>query len=178
MQTVTAPVKPYETGVAATNATACMLFLIENGVIKTFDSPNQPTNDQLAELASKAKQELTTQTFGEASQRLVFHFQVQHGIGDQLGGTVDEATAAKLNEWLKKLGALDASPYRVEGTVLDSASRPVEGAEVRAYDRDMRKRQWLGTTKTDANGTFAVDYERAADHLQRARWFTYKQSAI
>jgi carotenoid cleavage dioxygenase len=48
---------------------------------------------------------------------------------------------------------------RILGTVVESESgRPLEGLIVRAYDKDLVKDDYLGDTRTDAQGHFKLAY--------------------
>src|SRR6185503_12931089 len=98
------PLKPGETSAPAANLIQAMIALVERDVIKALDSPNRPTADELKKLANTAREELAQSQFGKATRQLVIHFQVQEGLGDNLRGVVEESTAARLNEWLQKLG--------------------------------------------------------------------------
>jgi hypothetical protein len=70
-----------------------------------------------------------------------------------LGGGVEEKTAVRLNEILKGLGAFDAtSGSSVRGIVRDASGSPLPGVVVRAYDRDLRRRELLGEAQTNEEG--------------------------
>lgn len=97
MQLIIAPIKHNQTGSVAVNLIECMLFLIEKNLLKIFDAPNQPNQDEINTLIAGAKLELAAQVYGENSQRLMFYFQLQNGLGDQLRGWVDDRTAEFLN---------------------------------------------------------------------------------
>ncbi|TXI37258.1 MAG: hypothetical protein E6Q59_08055 [Nitrosomonas sp.] len=53
---------------------------------------------------------------------------------------------------------IDVTLYRVYGLVTDSSQAPVPDIIVTAFDRDMRKRQQLGTKKTSSDGKYIIDY--------------------
>lgn len=49
-------------------------------------------------------------------------------------------------------------PFTVSGTIRRGDGRPAAGALVRAYDQDLRKKQLLGKTTTDAAGHYSIAY--------------------
>jgi hypothetical protein len=88
MNSIQATLKPGDSGANVVNLIQSLLLLIEHSLMKTFDSPNQPTEDELAKLVVSAKQELAQQFFGKATQKLIQHLQIQNELGDKLDGTV------------------------------------------------------------------------------------------
>src|ERR1051326_580216 len=57
--------------------------------------------------------------------------------------------------------ASPASKYRVYGTIRDNLQCPLAGAQVRAFDKDIRDEQALGRpVRSDKNGDYAVNYAR------------------
>jgi hypothetical protein len=70
-------------------------------------------------------------------------------------GVVDTATARALTEDITRL----PKPFTVAGFVQTPEGRPVPGAQVRAFDQDLRRRQLLGSpATTGADGRFLVTY--------------------
>lgn len=172
MHPITAPIKHNDRGPLAGNLIECLLFLIDQGVVRTIPFAPRPTPEELKELAGKARQEGADQWFGEAAQRLVFDLQLQQGLGDHLRGQVDAATADCLNALLKKHGAPLEEGYRISGTVRDADRNAIAGALVTAWDRDLRKLQLLGQARTDEAGAYAIAYDRS--HFARADASTRK----
>jgi hypothetical protein len=162
MQTIVAPIKHGESGTPVANLQDALLALLERKIIQPLDAPNRPTVEELQKLTEGLKREREQSQFSKATQQLIFYFQIQQGIGDNLRNVgVEEKTAAKLNELLKKLGLLDiAEPdgFIVRGTVTTSDGQPVSGATVRAFDRDMRKKPPVGDAETDVHGQFIIRY--------------------
>jgi hypothetical protein len=114
------PLKPGDIGPPVRNLIAALLWLVERKVISPLDAPYRPTREELETITGAARNEMATSTFGEATKFLVNYFQVQQGLGDGLGGQVEGSTAAKLNELLKRLGAIGASrPTRNDHWQLD-----------------------------------------------------------
>ncbi len=50
--------------------------------------------------------------------------------------------------------------FRVYGTVRDHYARPLPGTTVRAYDRDLRNLERLGSSETDKEGAYVIEYTR------------------
>ena len=51
-----------------------------------------------------------------------------------------------------------APQFLVQGVVSDRARRPAGSMTVTAFDQDLRTRQQLGRSRTNANGEFRIDY--------------------
>ena len=152
MQPIIPPINPNSTGPNVANLIECLLLLVERGIFKTFATPNRPTPDELKQLATKARQDLAQQFFGEAVKRLVWDFQIQQGLGDNVGGVVEDKTAARMNEILRSLGVdLDTQDYEVLGTVSNESGRALSQLLVQAFDRDLRREELLGAAQTDAS---------------------------
>lgn len=158
MHPIIAPIKPGDTGLQVTNLQEAILFLYDQGIFKAFDPPNRPTSEELKALTIKLRDEQTQQIYGDATTQLLRYFQIQQGLGDNLYGVVEDKTAAKLNEILKSLGAFAENAFIVRGTVRDSNGHPLAGTIVRAFDRDLRREELLGETRTDAEGKYEIRY--------------------
>jgi hypothetical protein len=144
------------------NLQDALFFLIEHQVIHPFDPPNRPTADDLMALVRTARGEQRKAEFGEATAAIVRHFQVQQGLGDNLRGVIDDTTAARLNELLTSLGALDGPiGYVVFGAVRDRDRKPVAGVSVRAYDRNAADETVLGEDVTTAAGDYRIVFPEA-----------------
>jgi hypothetical protein len=163
MQSIVAPITPNDTGAQVANLIECLLFLVERGLIKAYDPPNQPTKEELDALAASARKELATQTFGEASARLVFYVQLQEGLGDSLKGAVDDKTAQMLNGLLLANGAVfdEIDVWIVKGTVTIATGALPPGLQLEAFDQDLRTEQLLGTSPVDAAGHYQIRYSTA-----------------
>lgn len=159
MHAVQAPIQPGDKGAAVANLQDVLSWLHRHGVIKTFAPPDQPTAEALKALFDRLGQERASdQTFGDATRALVQLFQVQQGLGDQFQGAVESSTAERLNQWLLETGAAFDGGLRVFGCVTNPRGMPQERVWVHAWDRDLRRRQLLGTTTTDAAGRYCIDY--------------------
>ncbi len=159
-------------GPSVANLQDAFLLLLNSQIIRTLDAPNRPTADELKQLAEGLKQERTQSLFGKATFQLMVYFQVQQGLGDNLRGVVEDKTAAKLNALLNSLGALTQPStlyYIVRGQIRFSNGTPAAGAFVRAFDKDLRSRQQLGTedfVTADQNGQYHLAY--TADQFSRS----------
>jgi len=153
------PIKPGDTGPPVANLQEALFVLLQRNLIRAFDDPNHPTLEELAKLIETLKREHAQSLFGDATQQLILHFQVQQGLGRHLGGIVEAPTSDSINEWLKSIGAFDEGPRLiVRGTVKDADDQPIPGASVRAFDRDLRKEQPLGIDKTNERGEYTITY--------------------
>ena len=162
MNRIIAPINPVETGSQVANLQDALLALLARDVIRPLDTPNRPTLEELQELTKSLVQERTQSLFGKATRQLIMYFQVQQGLGDNLRGVVEDKTAAKLNELLKSIGALDEdTSLIVRGTVKSAADQPIRGAIVLAFDRDLRKEQQFGKAETNERGEYSIRYGSA-----------------
>jgi hypothetical protein len=167
MNRVTFPLKLSMQGSTVADLQEALRLLLDRNVIRTFDSPNRPTAEELATLGQGLAKERAQSVYGKATQRLVLYVQLQEGLGDGLGGGVEEKTAVRLNEILKGLGAFDAtSGSSVRGIVRDASGSPLPGVVVRAYDRDLRRRELLGEAQTNEEGNYQIRY--VAERYKRA----------
>ncbi|MCP4407030.1 MAG: hypothetical protein GY807_04590 [Gammaproteobacteria bacterium] len=82
----------------------------------------------------------------------VMAFQQAHNL--QQTGVVDEETAKRIN------AASQPESFVVRGKVRQADGRPLAGAIVHAFDRDMRYEQLLGQTTADAAGGYHIAYMR------------------
>ncbi|MGH8628121.1 MAG: peptidoglycan-binding domain-containing protein [Gammaproteobacteria bacterium] len=110
------------------------------------------------ELSVALKREHAEQTFGETTLKLVGIFQKQRGL--EVSGVVDEPTADALNRLLDELNGPEEErlPYVVNGTVRFFDGFPATGIMVSAFDRDLRREQALGRTRTDEKGSYEIQY--------------------
>jgi hypothetical protein len=162
---MTFPLKSEMQGPTVADLQEALRLLLDRGAIRTLDSPNRPTAEELATLGQRLAEERAQSVYGKATQRLVLYVQLQEGLGDGLGGAVDEKTAARLNEILKRLGAFETvEGYVVRGTVQDASGNAMPGVVVRASDRDLRRREPLGEARTNEGGNYEIRYapKRAA----------------
>jgi len=163
MQPVVAPIKIGDSGPQVANLQETLRLLLDREVIRTFDPPNSPTAEELSELGQQMSTERTQSTSGNSTQRLVLYVQLQEGVGDGLGGAVEEKTAVRLNEILKGLGAFDPATgeFIVRGKVMRADGTLAAGVIVRACDRDLRKFQPLGKEAvTNLDGRYEIRYSR------------------
>ena len=168
MKIINAIIRPQGRGESVANLIVAMQFLLQKGAIKSFfDPPNRPTPDELTQLQVKLQQEQSQKFFGEALQKLILYFQIQQGLGDKMGGVVEEATAKRLNELLIRLKApLEDTETHTEassvfGVVRDDKGRALAGLMVSAFDRDLRTQELLGSATTDAKGQYQIAYSAA-----------------
>ena len=95
--------------------------------------------------------------FGRGTQRVVVA--IQRRLGLKASGTVDQETAARINRELEGGGGQPPNgDFVVRGRVVHAGGEPLDGAIVRAFDRDLRSEQALGETSTDAGGRYEIRY--------------------
>lgn len=148
-----------DTGPQVANLQDALRLLLDRSVIRSLEPPNSPMVEELTKLGQALAKERTQSVYGKATQRLVLYFQIQEGLGDGLGGGVEEKTAAQLNQILKQLGAFDVpSDWVVRGMIRDGAGHALPGVIIRAFDRDLRRRELLGEARTDDGGNYEIRY--------------------
>ena len=151
MQAIQATINPADTGPQVANLYAALQFLIDKNVFASLAPP------ELAALKDQLRSEQPSGFFKGAAVTLVQLFQIQAGLGDGLGGVVEDQTADLLNQQLKKLGAFDTGvDFVVRGTVKDANGSPQGDLVVIAFDRDLRRWQELGRAATDPIARFGV----------------------
>ena len=135
------PINPNSKGNEVTNLQECLLFLLDSKIFIAYQPPNRPGQEELNQWRKMLLEEKALSLFGEGTRQLVFNFQVQQGLGDNLRGVVEETTAVKMNELLKSLGAF--REYIVYGTVVNSDSSPAQGLTVNAFDKTLQVKTCL-----------------------------------
>ena len=163
MQKITATIKQNETGFVVSNLQEALFAMLEHGYIIPMPPGEKPSEKDLKILADKLKDERAQSLYGGATTQLIFYFQLQNGLGDNLRGLmVDDKTAEKLNALLGDLGLLDnAEFFTVYGVIKDSNGNALPKLIVRAYDRDLRKEQLLGKeAATDKLGNYKITYAK------------------
>lgn len=98
-------------------------------------------------------QEIERGLFEKGTYEAVLMFQQTRNL--RATGVVDEATAKAIND-----------SFIVQGTVRRENQRPLPGAIVRAFDKDLRQEQLLGKTSTNNEGFYKIPYSR--DQFRRA----------
>lgn len=159
MQLIVATIKPDASSPAVLNLQDALFALLDNKIIKSYDEPNRPTQDDLRKLAEQLQYEREQSNFGKATRQLLLYFQIQQGLGDNLKGIVEEKTAFCLNEILKKLGLLKETGFIVRGTVFFEGRRPDGDITVVAFDRDLRIQQKLDEAKLDTQDNYRILYQ-------------------
>ncbi|MEO8023312.1 neuraminidase-like domain-containing protein [Polaromonas sp.] len=159
MHFIVFPLKPGDSGSYVGDLIDALLLYVERGVLQGFDLPQHPSADDLKEMVYRLRKERTVSSYGEATQQLVLHFQIQQKLGDSLAGVVEEKTAARMNELLQTLGIqFNANDHEVFGVVMDSLGRRLPGLVIRAFDRDYQRESVLGQGITDGSGTYRIAF--------------------
>ena len=121
---VVPPLQRGDHGPAVTNLTDVLALLVDRGAIRALTDPNRPTAAELSGLVVKVRSEGAQAEFGDATRQLVRYFQLQHRLGDTLGGLVETTTADSLNATLTTLGVLTSLPDGAVSGRIYSADRP------------------------------------------------------
>lgn len=164
MKPIVPPIRPGEKGAPVANLQEVLLFLIKSNVIKAANAPNRPTAEELKKLILQLRLESREANYGEATMMLVRIFQLQQQLGDNLNGIVEEATANKINEWLKQLNAFDndtepgSDQYTVNGTVSDNNGTALAGFRTEVFIITVDRDTSAGKTITDSGGQYAIPY--------------------
>src|ERR1041384_2076627 len=115
-------------------------------------------------LAVNAKEVAQRQT-GASTLELVRAFQQDRKIRFDEKLLVDEPTAAAMNKVLTERGLLNPQPpaevnhdFIVKGTIATTNGNSVRDLVIVAFDQDLRSRQELGTTRTNAIGEYSITY--------------------
>ncbi len=98
MNPITTPIKA-DNKDAVTNLQSTLLFLLNKRQFRL-------TDDILLAYSKQLNKEMQAGKYGDGTKKLITVFQQQYGMADDMG-VVQEATADKLNELLKGLGAFD-----------------------------------------------------------------------
>lgn len=130
MQKITPPLNPKDTGNEISNLQTALQLFLDNKTIATVKPPDSPTEGEIVKLRELLKDEQTASEFGDATRRLVLYFQLQQGLNDKYDGAVEENTAAKMNEILTALGAVDDedNKYIVKGFIRNADGTGVANA--------------------------------------------------
>lgn len=100
---ITAPVSPGTRGVHAVNLGKTLSALLKSGqLLRSHSAPEHPTEVELATLGRFLEGEISTAIVGESMRKLVFYYQIQQGLGEQLSGVVEDATARSLNDLVRR----------------------------------------------------------------------------
>lgn len=173
MQLIIATIKPGDRGPNVANLQDALQLLLDRNVLLSGEEAAR------RRASAALKQERAEHIFNEVTYKLVGIFQGEQRL--EVSGVVDEATAKLLNHFIEKLSDSDIrdpdtdtgnnvppveidpteSSPRVYGVVLDSIGKPVQNANVQAFDRDLRKKQLLGIAQTNATGEFIINYQPA-----------------
>jgi hypothetical protein len=175
---------PGDQGPEVANLKAALLFLLAQGYFLSSDPPEpytpppaqgpdlQPTPAKLQQLADTLRRSvqwdptlppvaLPRQAYDDATQALVAFFQAQENLSDPVGFVAD-ATAKRLNAWLRQRGAFEEAKRRLQGLVRQRGSgTPLAGVLVRALLSIGNDSHLLGESRSSADGIYAIDLDAA-----------------
>jgi len=139
-------------GEEVTNLQDGLLLLLRRQLIRVSDQQRRFFEEGLI-------REQQAQRYDDITQKLVSIFQEQNRL--QITGEVDEPTAQALNILLRGIGAFnEPERFVVKGTLSLADNIPVPNITIRAFDRDLRSRELLGQTTTNADGYYEISYTR------------------
>ncbi|KAH7109096.1 hypothetical protein B0J11DRAFT_601954 [Dendryphion nanum] len=107
--------------------------------------------------------EVGSATFGTWTRDAVIEFQTKtYGSGSKVTALVDEDTAAKLADQLRKVEPNPSTPssYFIAGQVLFDAGVPGAKLTIRIFDRNLRTERELVKGETDSTGSFLLKANR------------------
>ncbi|MDB5226558.1 MAG: hypothetical protein JWN78_751, partial [Bacteroidota bacterium] len=120
--------------------------------------PNQMGMNDSDPNAVSFMSEISKPEFSPATEKIVRIFQSKM-MNTAESGKVDEVTADAINKLLKLDKDMPELPvYTVSGTVTSYENFPVVGKSVKAFDKDLRKEESLGSYITDKNGFYTISY--------------------
>lgn len=155
MNKIISPLSADMRGEAVADLQEALRLLLDRGAILRDDEGAR------RELSVGLEREQSTQSYGEATRKLVGIFQETHRL--EVSGEVDERTAEALNKQLRELGLLDrkSEPASriVTGTVRREDGFPLQGIRVRAIQRASQEPIRLGDDTSDAEGRYTIRYE-------------------
>lgn len=138
-----------------------LLFLLERGLIRPLVTPGAENAEELRIIAERLSVERESGLFGNETARLLHHFQTQSVFGSQGATPADADTAARLDDILAFLGALERRSWRVRGRVTHADGSPAANTRICLFDRDVSKVVKLGEATTNSDGDYAVDFSES-----------------
>lgn len=170
MNNVTFPLKAQMKGPDVADLQEALRQLLERSAVLRDDERAR------RELAAALQREHETQSFGDATRKLVGLFQKAKRIEDS--GAVDSATADALNALLREWGLLDqpngVATQVVSGEVRREDGVPMRGVRVRAFHGIDGHAVRLGEDTTDGEGRYTIRY----DVLPELRRIDLRVSAV
>ena len=102
--------------------------------------------------------EMKDDFFGNHTADVVRDFRTLKSIVTSQDTLVDETTANEINATYST--NQDALERFVSGRIINGNNKPLSGLSITVFDIDLRSRQTLGTTTSDANGYFELSYDK------------------
>ena len=164
MQLITAPITTNSPSDVVTNLQDGLFLLLNKGLLGVTDAA-------LPRFQKELQQEQIDQLFGTTTSSLISIFQRQNDLA--VTGEVDEATADRLNQELKRLGAFDdTSPSRlsqfvVQGRVFSHELRGLPGLTLLVVDKNIGQDTQLSKGISDNQGHYKMAY--SIESLKKAQ---------
>jgi hypothetical protein len=162
MKRITPPLKRNSRGENVANLQQALLLFLQRNIYRTFQAPEKPTAEDLARLQEQLGAEIQETVYGRATLTLVGLYQVQHDLGEQFRGEVEERTASNMNAVLKELGALEEAGsdplYLVRGKVVNSNGVALAGYQAEAFVISLKEELSVGKALTGKSGEYSIEY--------------------
>jgi len=151
MYKIIAPLEANMQGKDIANLQAALKLLLDKGLFTLRNRGQREVFEGYIE------QETDGSLYGRATTELVRAFQLQYRLEGT--GRIDENTAEFINGFLKEFEEKFSS-VQIKGSVRYSDGKPVTGLIVKAYNKGLRSRKFLGETVTDQFGVYKITYSR------------------
>jgi Neuraminidase-like domain/Tachylectin len=165
MQLIASSIIPNSQGVEVINLQDGLLLLIHRQLIRLSDQERQNYEIHLSGVSREPG-------YNDVTQSLVTIFRSQYSLPAIANGKLDSATADKLNQLLRQIGAIDVEQelptFTVEGTVASLSQVEVENLRVEIVDKNIGEDIRLAEANTDNSGKYRATFV-IADLQQRGK---------
>jgi hypothetical protein len=157
MNNVTFPLKPQMKGPEVADLQEALRRLLDRKELLPNDEGSRH------ELAIALQKERNTQSYGDATRKLVGLFQRERQLAET-SGAVDSQTAESLNSTLRDWGdmVIDPLAHVVSGQVLREDGAAMPSVRVRSYSGKDRA-YILGDDVTDSEGRYSIGFKYLSD---------------
>lgn len=165
MQPIAFPIIPSSQGAEVTNLQDGLLLLLRRQLIQLTDEQRQHYEMHLSG-------ESREPGYNDVTQSLVAIFRAQYSLQAIASGELDAATAEKLTQLLRQIGAIDIAQelplFTVEGTITSPSQFGVGNLRVEIVDKNIGEDVRLTEVSTDNNGKYKATFA-IADLQQRGK---------
>jgi hypothetical protein len=165
MQPIASPIIPSSQGAEVTNLQDGLLLLLRRQLIQLTDEQRQHYEMHLSG-------ESREPGYNDVTQSLVAIFRSQYELPAIASGELDAATAEKLTQLLRQIGAIDIAQelplFTVEGTITSPSQLGVGNLRVEIVDKNIGEDVRLTEVSTDNSGKYQAIFA-IADLQQRGK---------